>query len=122
MQRILAVDDDIDICSVLRDFLNFKGYEVHTALNGEDAVKQVKEVKPRIVLLDMVMPGMDGIETLQEIKKVDPTVGVIMITAKADEELAKRAVALGAYEYITKPIDFNYLELVLMVKIVDLLA
>ena len=122
MHRILVVDDDIDICSTLQEFLHFKGYEVYTALNGANAVQQVKAVKPHIVLLDMAMPGMDGIATLQEIKKVDPTVGVIMITSLVDEELARRAIALGAYEYITKPLDLHYLDIVLLVKIVDLLA
>jgi len=122
MQRILVVDDDLDICNTLEDFLSLKGYEVSTALNGTSAVRQVKAVKPHIVLLDMSMPGMDGIATLQEIKKVDPNVGIIMLTSLVDEELAQRAIALGAYEYITKPVNFNYLDIVLMVKIVDLLA
>lgn len=122
MHRILVVDDDIEICSVLEDFLNLKGYAVYTASNGENAVRQVKEVKPHIILLDVAMPGIDGIETLQEIKKVDPAVGVIMITSVVDEELARRAIASGAYEYITKPLDFHYLEIVLLVKIIDLLA
>jgi len=122
MERILVVDDDIETCNVLQEFLHFKGYEVYMAQDGEHAVRTVKEVAPRIVLLDMIMPKMDGIETLQEIKKIDPTIGVIMITAVIDEAMAKRAVALGAYEYITKPLDLHYLELVLMVKIVDLLG
>lgn len=122
MQRILVVDDNIEICNILYDFLSFKGYEVYTAWDGANALQQVKEVRPHIVLLDIAMPGLGGIATLQEIKKIDPTVGVIMLTAVIDAELAKRAVTLGAYEYITKPIDFHYLELVLMVKIVDLLG
>jgi len=122
MERILVVDDDLETCNVLQEFLHLKGYEVYTARDGEQAVQTVKDVAPRIVLLDMIMPKMDGIETLQEIKKIDPTIGVIMITAVIDEAMAKQAVALGAYEYITKPLDLHYLELVLMVKIVDLLG
>lgn len=122
MQRILVVDDDVEICSVLQDFLQSKGYEVYTVGDGITAQKHVKEVKPHIVLLDVTMPGMDGLATLQELKKIDPSVGVIMITAVLDESLAKRALTLGAYEYITKPLDFNYLEIVVMVKIVDLLG
>ena len=62
---------------------------------------------------------MGGIDTLKEIKKVDPEVGVIMVTAVVDEELAKRALELGAYEYIMKPLDLNYLKTVVMVKMVD---
>ena len=121
-QRILVVDDDSEICSILQEFLTSKGYEVWTAWDGAKALQQVKAVKPHIILLDVTMPGMDGIAILQEIKKIDPTAGVIMITGIQDEYLARRAITLGAYEYITKPIDFNYLELAVMVKIIDLLG
>lgn len=122
MERILVVDDEVETCNVLKDFLVLKGYEAHVALNGEDAIKMVKEVRPHIVLLDIMMPGMGGIETLKEIKKVDSRVGVVMITAVADEEIAKRTLELGAYDYITKPMDLDYLETVLMVKIVNILS
>ena len=122
MERILVVDDEVEVCNTLKKFLALKGYEVYTALDGETAVSKTKEVRPHIVLLDIIMPGMSGIDTLKEIKKVDPTVGVIMVTAVVDEELAKKALKLGAYEYITKPIDLNYLETVVMVKVVDLLG
>lgn len=122
MARILVVDDERITCNALKRVLTAQGHEVHTALNGASAVQKVKDVAPHIVLLDLLMPGMSGFAVLQEIKKVDPTVGVIMVTGMADEELAKTAVALGAYEYITKPIDMRYLELVLLVKIVDVLG
>lgn len=122
MERVLIVDDEIETCNVLKEFLDLKGYETEIALNGKDAIKKVKEIRPHIVLLDIMMPGMDGIETLKEIKKIDPRVGVIMVTAVSDEELAKSTLKLGAYEYITKPVDIDYLETVLMVKIVDLLG
>lgn len=122
MERILVVDDEVEVCNTLKKFLALKGYEVYTALDGETAVSKTKEVRPHIVLLDIIMPGMSGIDTLKEIKKVDPTVGVIMVTAVVDEEQAKKALKLGAYEYITKPIDLNYLETVVMVKVVDLLG
>lgn len=122
MERILVVDDEVETCNVLKDFLVLKGYEAHIALNGEDAIKMVKEVRPHIVLLDIMMPGMGGIEALKEIKKVDSRVGVVMITAVTDEEIAKRTLELGAYDYITKPMDIDYLETVLMVMIVDILS
>jgi len=119
MERILVVDDEVEVCNTLKKFLTSKGYEVYTALDGETAVSKTKEVRPHIVLLDIIMPGMNGIDTLKEIKKVDPAVGVIMVTAVVDEELAKRALELGAYEYITKPLDLNYLKTVVRVKMVD---
>ncbi len=122
MQRILVVDDEIEQCNVLKKFLSLKGYEVDTATNGSAAIDKVKQVRPHIVLLDIRMPEMDGIEVLQEIKKADPAVGVIMVTGVTDHEEAKKTLELGAYDYITKPVDFDYLETVLMVKIVDLLG
>ena len=92
------------------------------ALDGRSAIAKVKEIRPHIVLLDIVMLGMGGLGTLKEIRKVDPRIGVIMVTAISDQELGKRRIGLGAYDYITKPVDFDYLETVLMVKIIDLLG
>ena len=97
-------------------------YEVHTALNGESAIVRVKETRPHIVLLDMKMPVMGGIDVLKEIKKIDPRVGVIMVTAVTDVGQAKKTMELGAYDYITKPVNLDYLETALMVKIIDLLG
>ena len=122
MKRILVVDDEIIIRNLLKEFLSRKGYEVYTAPDGRAAIAEVKEIRPHIVLLDIMMPGMGGIETLKEIRRIDPRVGVIMVTAIADEELGKRAIALGACDYITKPLNFDYLETALMVKMIDLLG
>ncbi len=121
MGKILVVDDEIEVVRLLKDFLTSKDYEVYTALNGAEALALVKEVKPDIVLLDIIMPGMGGIDTLKEIKKIDPTTAVIMVTAVIDEELAKRAVNLGAFDYITKPINIDYLETCVLVKMVYVL-
>ena len=121
MGKILVVDDEVEVVRLLKDFLTSKGYEVHTALNGTEAIALVKEVKPDIVLLDIIMPGISGIDTLKEIKKIDPTTAVIMITAVIDEELANRAVKLGAFDYITKPINIDYLETCVMVKMIYVL-
>lgn len=119
MEKILVVDDEIEVCNSLKKFLVKMGYGADTALNGKEAISKVKETRPHIVLLDIIMPGMGGMDTLKEIKKVDPNIGIIMLTAVKDEELAKRALELGAYEYILKPFDLNYLETVLRVKIID---
>ena len=106
---------------LLQDFLTSKGYEVATALNGAEALAKVREMKPDIVLLDIIMPGMGGIDTLKEIKKIDPSIAVIMVTAVVDEELANRAVKLGAFDYITKPINIEYLETCVMIKMIYVL-
>ena len=92
------------------------------ASDGRSAVAKVKEIRPHIVLLDIVMLGMGGLEILKEIRKVDPRVGVIMVTAISDQELGKRRIELGAYDYITKPVSFDCLETFLIVKIIDLLG
>ena len=122
MARILVVDDEIVVCDVLKEFLTLRGYEVHTALNGRAAIAKVKMERPHIVLLDIMMPGTKGFEVLKEIKRLDPRLGVIMITGVMNMEVAKKAIALGAYDYITKPVDFEYLETVVMAKILDLLG
>jgi DNA-binding response OmpR family regulator len=120
--RVLVVDDNVTVCNVLEEFLRSRGYDVYTALDGPNAIAKVKELRPHIVLLDIIMPGMGGIEVLKEIKRIDPSVGVIMLTGVGDDELGRRTLELGAYEYITKPINFNYLENALMVKTIDLLG
>ena len=122
MERILVVDDEELVCNVLKEFLKLKGYDVHRASDGPTAIGLVKEIRPHIVLLDIIMPGMGGLDVLTEIKKIDPKVGVIMVTGVADHELAKRTIELGAYDYITKPIDLDYFESVVMVMIIDLLG
>ena len=120
MKKILVVDDEIAIRNLLKEFLNRKGYDVYTASDGRAAIAEVKEIGPHIVLLDIMMPGMGGIDTLKEIRRIDPKVGVIMVTAISDQQLGKRAMELGAFDYITKPLDFDYLETAVMVKILQL--
>lgn len=122
MERILVVDDEIEVCNVLKEFFDSKGFETHIALSGRSALSKVKEVKPHIVLLDIIMPGMGGVDVLEEIKKIDPTAEVIMVTAVADHELAKRTLELGAHDYITKPLNLDYLETVVITKIIYLLG
>lgn len=122
MNKILVVDDEIEACSALKEFLDLKGYDVDTALDGPTAISKIKEDQPHIVLLDMNMPVMSGTEVLKEIKKIDPNIGVIMVTVVTDHEQAKETLKLGAYDYITKPVDLDYLETVVMVKILDFLS
>jgi DNA-binding response OmpR family regulator len=114
--RILCVDDEPLVLKLMEAQLVPRGYEVFKAPNGATAVRLVKEIRPHIVLLDIMMPGRSGIETLVEILKIDPNVGVIMVTAVTDDEIARQAVDLGAFDYVTKPINFDYLETALLVK------
>lgn len=114
--RILCIDDEPVALMLMEAQLVPRGYEVFTAPDGPAGIRLVKEIRPHIVLLDIMMPGMSGIETLEEILKIDPAVGVIMITTVTDDETGKQAVAAGAFDYVTKPINFDYLETSLLVK------
>ncbi len=122
MERILVVDDEIHIVRLLQKYLAAKEYEVYTATGGLQAIQKVKDIRPHIVLLDILMPGMGGIDTLKEIKKIDSKIVVIMVTAVIDEELAKRAIQLGADDYITKPLNLEYIETCVLVKMIQLLG
>ena len=119
MKKILVADDEELICNMLEKFLTQKGYEVITALSGEEAVRKVKEEKPHIVLMDIRMSKMDGIEALKKIREIDHKAGIVMITAVKDDDIGRRCIELGAYDYITKPLDLEYLEKVLLVKLLS---
>ena len=110
MFKILTVDDDVMICDVISDFLEGKGYHVKTAKSGEEALLLIEKERPDLVLLDMIMPGMGGEATLKEIKNRYLDLPVIMVTVMTDEKKALNLLAEGASDYITKPIDFKYLE------------
>lgn len=102
---ILVIDDQPGIRRLLTEVLNDEGYEVATAENGYEGVRIAKEVQPAVILMDMKMPGMDGIETLRELKTSGLQDRVIMMTAYGELETVKEARDLGAYSYITKPFD-----------------
>ena len=104
-KKILIVDDEKDTRDTLEEILIDEGYQTFAALSGRSALMKVKKNKPDLVLLDIKMPKMDGIEALNRIKKINKHVGVIMITAFGALDTAKDAMRLGAYDYITKPFD-----------------
>jgi DNA-binding response OmpR family regulator len=110
MIKILVVDDELEIGNIFYDFFTPKGYEVIKATSGEEAIKLVKTENPNLVFLDIRMPVMDGMEVLRQIKEIDQSIAVVMITVLNDEKTAKNALELGAYDYVTKPLSFDYLE------------
>ncbi len=116
LKKVLIVDDEPDFCDVLRDILRNKGFEVAIALSGEEALPAYMQEKPDVVLMDIRMPGMDGLETLRELKVLDQGATVIMVTAIEDDEIVKRAMVEGALDYITKPVDHDYLVLAIITK------
>jgi len=95
MDKILVVDDEIAVCDLLEDFLTLKGYEVYTASDSYSVIKKVKKLSPHLVLLDIVMPGISGIQLLKEIKKLNPKTRVIMITAVPDQGIITKALIIS---------------------------
>jgi two-component system, response regulator, stage 0 sporulation protein F len=110
MRKILVVDDENDICDFVKNFFQERGFEVFTALSGEEALLIVKKETPSIVLLDIRMKGMDGIATLKHMKDVNKNMKIIMVTALDDQDRINEACRLGACEYITKPLALDNLE------------
>ena len=112
MNKILIVDDDSVVLGFLKTFFEKKGDIALIAKSGEEALALVDQERPTIALLDVVMPGMSGLELLKKIRAKMPDMVVAMITGLHDEHLAREAASLGAYSYVTKPFDLYYLELV----------
>ena len=118
--KILTVDDQMGIDSFFYDFFTVRNYEVFNALSGKEALKIVEKERPDIVLLDINMSGMDGIETLKKIRQIDKDAAIIMVTGVNDAETIKRAKELGANDYITKPLSLEYLDKVVLLKVMNL--
>jgi two-component system response regulator (stage 0 sporulation protein F) len=107
-RRLLIVDDEPLILEVLSE--HFKAeYEVETALNGADALGAIVRARPDVVMLDINMPRMNGVEVLKDIKQIDDSIAVIMVTANEQVSLAAEALKSGAFGYVPKPFDFRYL-------------
>ena len=104
MTKLLVVDDEIDVCDFVKSFFEERDYTVFTALGGEEALRVVKRWQPDIILLDIRMKRMTGIETLKKIREFDKHVDVIMVTAVEEKDKIDAAKALGACKYITKPL------------------
>jgi DNA-binding NtrC family response regulator len=111
--RVLLVDDDPDFCEVLSDRLRFLGFQVSVADRGPEALRLCREEPPAIVLLDLVLPGMDGMAVLETIRREEPDVVVIVITGHGTIARAVEAMKKGAYDFVSKPIDPRHLEIVL---------
>jgi two-component system response regulator (stage 0 sporulation protein F) len=103
--NILVVDDQPGIRRLLVEVLSENGYAVEAASNGYEGLQKIKDLNPVIVLMDMKMPGMDGIETLREIRRLGLKTKVVMMTAYGELDMINEAKELGAVAYITKPFD-----------------
>lgn len=105
-ESIMVVDDDPDILLIINDFLIKEGYNVVSAKNGEEAVNKVKTQKIDLILMDIAMPKLNGVEAIKEIRKIKPKMPYIMITAFTD---ASKGLNVSGSECFLKPFDLSYL-------------
>lgn len=106
-KKVLIVDDQNGIRVLLLEVFSSEGYNTFQAANGKIALEIVKQEAPDLVLLDMKIPGMDGLEILKHIKAIDPSIKVIMMTAYGELDMIKEATDLGALMHFTKPFDID---------------
>lgn len=109
MASVLVVDDEAIIRKDFCSFLSTNGFDTHEASGGKSAVEKFSRVNPMLVLLDLNMPDMGGIDVLKELKKIDPDIPVIIVTAYGDIPSAVNAIKQGAYDFLSKPVDFEKL-------------
>jgi DNA-binding response OmpR family regulator len=107
--RILVVDDDPNIVEMVIDYFGNAGYAVLGAHHGGDGLMLADNERPDVVLLDLKMPGLSGVEVLQQLKLRWPELPVIIVSGAADATLAKRCLSRGALDYVSKPFNWEYL-------------
>lgn len=110
VKRLLVVDDEPEICEFLKAFFEDRDYSVRTASSGLEALQVLETDPPQLMLLDIHMPGMDGMNVLRRVKANYPKIKVIMVTAIETRDKIEEALRLGADNYITKPLSLEYLE------------
>ena len=108
-KKILIIDDELEICKMVTECLFDAGYSASYALNGPDGLAMIKRDLPSLVLLDIGMPGMDGVEAMRLIHEQFPALLVVILTGHRDTDTVKKMIELGASEYLTKPINLETL-------------
>ncbi len=111
--RILVIDDNRALIDILAVCLGEEGHTVLIALTSDEGLKLVTLFQPDLVLLDIVLPGMNGIEVLKRIRSINPSTRVVMLTGNINPSVARTALELGALAYIDKPFDLPYLKRVI---------
>lgn len=109
-KKIMVIDDESGVCDILKRVLEKEKFSVIVSNDPEEAIEAVYKEKPECVLLDIKMPKMDGIDVLSKIKSFDQNIKVIMITGYGNIENAMESMKLGAYDYITKPFDLEFIK------------
>ncbi|ACV62809.1 response regulator receiver protein [Desulfofarcimen acetoxidans DSM 771] len=110
---VLIVDDRCGIRRLLYEVLNDDGYRVAVAAGGQEALKIASNFRPRVILLDIKMPGMSGLETLKELRNIYSEFVVVLITAYGNQEIFEQAKKLDVHHYINKPFDFEEIRLLM---------
>lgn len=108
-KKILIIDDEPEICKMVTEFLIDAGYAASYTLNGPDGLQSIEKSLPSLVLLDIGLPGMSGIEVMREIHEKHPSLAVIILTGHKDTDTVKKLIEYGACEYLTKPINLETL-------------
>jgi DNA-binding response OmpR family regulator len=108
--RVLIVDDEPDLLALVGEILRHVGYDVLVATNGEDAVMMAAVERPDVIVLDIRMPGVDGVEALRRIHALDPAIPTIMLSANSDARITRDTLLAGAFDYLSKPFDPDVLE------------
>jgi DNA-binding NtrC family response regulator len=107
--KVLVVDDEEDFVKTLSDRMALRDMKPDVALNGEEALKKVEEGEPTVMVLDLKMPGMDGLDVLRQVKKAYPKTQVIILTGKGTKKDQEEARKLGAFAYLQKPVELDTL-------------
>jgi DNA-binding NtrC family response regulator len=107
--KVLLVDDEVEFASALAERLQLRNYDVKTATNALEALGIVHSYLPDVIILDLKIPGMGGIDTLKTIKKFNPEIEVIILTGHGDVQSVEEGIKGGAFEYIMKPVDIGEL-------------
>jgi DNA-binding response OmpR family regulator len=117
--RILVIDDNLTVVDILATALGEEGYGVLSAVTSDEGLKLFILSQPDLVLLDIALPGMNGIDMLKRIRSIAPTARVVMVSGTADVMLARQALELGALAYVDKPFDLAYLKRVVAMALQD---
>lgn len=106
---VLLVDDEVEFISALAERLSFRGIQARTAGDGEEALAMIEREPPQVVVLDLMMPGMSGVEVLQEIRRNHPEIKVILLTGHGSTREGMEGMRLGAFDYLMKPLSIDEL-------------
>ena len=105
--KVLLVDDEEEFVTALAERLELRGFEASVATNGGDALKRIDADEPDLVVLDVLMPGLGGLDVLDQIRKTDPQIKVILLTGRGSAEEDDQSVPLGAFDYLIKPVNID---------------